>query len=217
MPSLDDLKAAGASNAVLGSLKKDYFAGLFAIKGMDNVGAVVGSDLRRRATLAVGLSFLGMLVYVGFRFKPIYGAAGVVALIHDVVITLGLFALTQKEISLTVIAALLTLVGYSMNDTIVIFDRVRENLRTHAEGVPVSGPQSEHKSDAFPDHHDFRHDLSFCFFPFHFRWRSAEWFFVCVDDRNHYRHLFFHWDSVSNRGMVVPWCGTEIEAEACVN
>jgi preprotein translocase subunit SecF len=129
LSSLDELKAAGASNAVLGNLKKDYFAGLFAIKGVDNVGAVVGSDLRRRATLAVGLSFLGMLVYVGFRFKPIYGAAGVVALLHDVVITLGLFAVTQKEISLTVIAALLTLVGYSMNDTIVIFDRVRENLR----------------------------------------------------------------------------------------
>jgi preprotein translocase subunit SecF len=94
------------------------------------VGAVVGADLRHRATLAVGLSFLGMLIYVGFRFKPIYGIAGVIALIHDVCITLGLFALTQKEISLTVIAALLTLVGYSMNDTIVIFDRVRENLRT---------------------------------------------------------------------------------------
>jgi preprotein translocase subunit SecF len=72
---------------------------------------------------------LGMLVYVGFRFKPIYGVAAVVALFHDLAVTIGLFALTQKEISLTVIAALLTLVGYSMNDTIVVFDRVRENLR----------------------------------------------------------------------------------------
>jgi preprotein translocase subunit SecF len=130
LPSLDELKAGGVSTAVITSMKNDYFAGPFAIKGVDNVGAVVGSDLRRRATLAVGLSFLGMLVYVGFRFKPIYGVAGVVALVHDVVITLGLFAVTQKEISLTVVAALLTLVGYSMNDTIVIFDRVRENLRS---------------------------------------------------------------------------------------
>jgi preprotein translocase subunit SecF len=127
--SLDDLKAAGASNAVIATLKQDCYAGPFAINAFENVGAVVGSDLRRRASLAVGLSFLGMLIYVGFRFKPIYGVAGVVALIHDIVITLGLFAVTQKEISLTVIAALLTLVGYSMNDTIVIFDRVRENLR----------------------------------------------------------------------------------------
>ena len=130
VPSLDDLKrASGVSNAVIIALKRDFYAGPFAIKGMDNVGAIVGSDLRRRAELAVGLSFLGMLVYVGFRFKPIYGVAAVVALFHDLAITIGLFALTQKEISLTVIAALLTLVGYSMNDTIVVFDRVRENLR----------------------------------------------------------------------------------------
>jgi preprotein translocase subunit SecF len=130
LPSLDELKAGGVSDAVVTSMKKEYFAGPFAIKGVDSVGAVVGSDLRRRAALAVSLSFLGMLVYVGFRFKPIYGVAGVVALVHDVVITLGLFAVTQKEISLTVVAALLTLVGYSMNDTIVIFDRVRENLKS---------------------------------------------------------------------------------------
>ena len=76
-----------------------------------------------------GFRFWGCWCTSAFRFKPIYGVAAIVALLHDVVITLGLFALTQKEISLTVIAALLTLVGYSVNDTIVIFDRVRENLR----------------------------------------------------------------------------------------
>ncbi len=128
--SLDDLRgAAGVSPAVIESLKKGFFAGPFAVKGVESVGAVVGSDLRRRAELAVGLSFLGMLVYIGFRFKPIYGVGAIVALFHDIAITLGLFALTRKEISLTVIAAILTLVGYSMNDTIVVFDRVRENLR----------------------------------------------------------------------------------------
>jgi preprotein translocase subunit SecF len=128
--TLDSLKnIPGVSGAVVAELQQGFFAGPFAIKGVESVGAVVGSDLRRRAALAVGLSFLGMLIYVGFRFKPIYGVAAVVALFHDVAITLGLFALTSKEISLTVIAALLTLVGYSMNDTIVVFDRVRENLR----------------------------------------------------------------------------------------
>ena len=127
--SLDDLKNAGLSDATLARMKGDFFAGPFAIKGVESVGAVVGSDLRRRGMLAVGLSFLLMLVYIAFRFKPIYGVAAVVALFHDLAITIGLFALTQKEISLTVIAALLTLVGYSMNDTIVVFDRVRENLR----------------------------------------------------------------------------------------
>ncbi len=129
--SLNDLRnASGVTPAVLESLNKAFYAGPFAMTGIDSIGAVVGSDLRNRASLAVGLSFLGMLVYIGFRFKPIYGVGAVVALIHDVIITLGLFALTQKEISLTVIAALLTLVGYSVNDTIVVFDRVRENLRT---------------------------------------------------------------------------------------
>ena len=128
--SMDELaKARGVSQQVVESLKKNFYAGPFAIKGVESVGAVVGSDLRRRAALAVGLSFLGMLIYIAFRFKPIYGVAAIVALLHDVGITLGLFAITRKELSLTVIAALLTLVGYSVNDTIVVFDRVRENLR----------------------------------------------------------------------------------------
>src|SRR5262249_40108184 len=108
-----------------------------AIKGRETVGAIVGADLRRRATLAVGLSFLGMLIYIGLRFKPIYGVAPIVALFHDPGRTLGLFALAPKEISLPVIAALLTLVGYSVNDTIVVFDRVRENLRLNRkESLP---------------------------------------------------------------------------------
>jgi preprotein translocase subunit SecF len=119
----------GISKALIDSLSKSYYTGPFAVKGHESVGAIVGADLRRRAGWAVGLSFLGMLVYVGFRFKFVYGVAAVIALIHDLAITIGLFAITGKELSLTVIAALLTLVGYSMNDTIVVFDRVRENLR----------------------------------------------------------------------------------------
>lgn len=127
---LGDFRAvSGVSPAVVDSLKKNFYAGPFAVKGHESVGAIVGADLRYRAMLAVLLSFAGMLVYIGFRFKWIFGVAAVIALIHDLAITLGLFALTNKEISLTVIAALLTLVGYSMNDTIVIFDRVRENLK----------------------------------------------------------------------------------------
>jgi preprotein translocase subunit SecF len=93
------------------------------------VGATVGSQLERQAGLAVLWSMLGMLVYLWFRFQLIYGVAAVVACFHDTLITVGAFALFNKEISLTVIAAILTLVGYSMNDTIVVFDRIRENLR----------------------------------------------------------------------------------------
>lgn len=128
--SLDDLRnAPGVSQGVIDSLKNGFYAGSFAIKKLDRVGAVVGADLRRRAQWAIGLSFLGMLVYIGFRFKPVYGVVAVIALLHDVAVTAALFALTTKEVSLTVIAAFLTLIGYSINDKIVIFDRVRENLR----------------------------------------------------------------------------------------
>jgi preprotein translocase subunit SecF len=89
----------------------------------------VGAELRKRAVLATLYALAGMLVYIAFRFEWIYGLGAVIAVFHDTVITIGMFSLFNKEISLTVIAALLTLVGYSMNDTIVIFDRMRENLR----------------------------------------------------------------------------------------
>jgi preprotein translocase SecF subunit len=107
-----------------------YFTeGPFAVISADVVGAVVGADLRNRAIYVTLAALAGMLVYIAFRFEWIYGVAAVLAVFHDLMITLGIFSLFQWEINLTVIAALLTLVGYSMNDTIVIFDRIRENLR----------------------------------------------------------------------------------------
>jgi preprotein translocase subunit SecF len=107
-----------------------FFAGVAAIKSTDAVSAQVGSDLRNRAVYVTLLACAGMLLYVAFRFKSWgYGIGAVVAVFHDVLVTVGIFSITQWEINLTVIAALLTLVGFSMNDTIVIFDRVREMLR----------------------------------------------------------------------------------------
>lgn len=127
--SLDALKETGASDAVIARLKQDFFTGPFAIKGLESIGAVVGSDLRQRTVLAIAFSLAAMMVYIAFRFKPIFGVAAVIGLSHDVFITLGIFSIIQKEISLTVVAAFLALIGYSLNDTIVIFDRVRENMR----------------------------------------------------------------------------------------
>ena len=101
----------------------------FALQGTDFVGPKVGAELRTYAIRATLLALAGMLAYIWFRFDWIYGVAAVIAVFHDTLITVGMFSLFNKEISLTVIAALLTLVGYSMNDTIVIFDRIRENLR----------------------------------------------------------------------------------------
>ncbi len=106
----------------------NYFNPSSGVK-VDVVGPTVGQQLKRQAALATLYSMLGMLIYLWFRFQLIYGVAAVVACFHDTLITVGAFALTGREISLTVIAAILTLIGYSMNDTIVVFDRIRENLR----------------------------------------------------------------------------------------
>ena len=109
----------------------------FTVRNVQVVGPTVGKQLEKQAGLATLYSLLGMLVYLWFRFQLIYGVAAVVAVFHDTLITLGAFALTGQEISLTVIAAILTLVGYSMNDTIVVFDRIRENLRlSRRESLP---------------------------------------------------------------------------------
>jgi len=95
------------------------------------VGAVAGAQLRNKAIAVTLAALVGMLVYIAFRFEWTYGAAAVIAVFHDVLVTLGFFSIFQWEVSLTVIAALLTLVGASVNDTIVVFDRIRENRRLH--------------------------------------------------------------------------------------
>ena len=108
---------------------KAHYDNPFTVRNVQVVGPTVGKQLEKQAALATLYSMAGMLIYLWFRFQLIYGVAAVVACFHDTLITVGAFALTNQEISLTVIAAILTLVGYSMNDTIVVFDRIRENLR----------------------------------------------------------------------------------------
>ncbi|WP_420238735.1 protein translocase subunit SecF [Telmatobacter bradus] len=108
---------------------KGHYGNPFNVRDVQVVGPTVGKQLEIQAIKATLLSMAGMLVYLWFRFQLIYGVAAVVACFHDTLITVGAFALLDKELSLTVIAAILTLVGYSMNDTIVVFDRIRENLR----------------------------------------------------------------------------------------
>ena len=114
---------------VVQALQQDFFTSNFGVRDVEIVGPQVGAQLRQRALLATLYSLLGMLVYLWFRFEFIYGVAAVVACFHDTLITVGVFSLLNTEISLTVIAAILTLVGYSMNDTIVVFDRIRENIK----------------------------------------------------------------------------------------
>ena len=120
---------AGRS-AIVKALQANYGDNPAEIRSVEIVGPQVGSALKKQALFATLYSLAGMLVYLWFRFELIYGVAAVVAVFHDTLITVGAFSLTNQEISLTVIAAILTLIGYSMNDTIVVFDRIRENLAT---------------------------------------------------------------------------------------
>jgi preprotein translocase subunit SecF len=110
------------------ALNTNYHDSTSTIQQVDIVGPTAGAQLTHQAWLATIYSLIGMLIYLWFRFELIYGVAAVVAVFHDTLITVGAFSLTNKEITLTVIAAILTLIGYSMNDTIVVFDRIRENL-----------------------------------------------------------------------------------------
>src|SRR5215469_9749152 len=128
LSSFDPLKGT-VDASVVTSLEEGFFRSDFGVRNVEIVGPQVGGQLRKQAGLATLYSLAGMLVYLGFRFEWIYGIAAVVTVFHDTLITVGVFSLTNTEISLTVIAALLTLIGYSNNDTIVVFDRIRENIK----------------------------------------------------------------------------------------
>jgi preprotein translocase subunit SecF len=127
--TFDQLADAGIREEIIAELEEKTFLGNLAVKRRETVGPQVGYDLRRKATQATVWALIGMLLYIGIRFKFAYGVSAIITLAHDVLITLGIFSLTNREINLPVIAAILTIVGYSLNDTIVIFDRVRDNLK----------------------------------------------------------------------------------------
>jgi preprotein translocase subunit SecF len=128
LSSFDELNSV-SDPAVAKVLQDGFYLSDFGVYQVEIVGPQVGQQLQSQARWAVVYSLLGMLIYLGFRFEWIYGVAAVVTVFHDTLITVGAFSLANKEISLTVIAAILTLIGYSNNDTIVIFDRIRENLK----------------------------------------------------------------------------------------
>jgi preprotein translocase subunit SecF len=126
----DALNSFGSEAAPTTELAADPNAS-YKIVGTDAVGAIAGAQLRNKAIAVTLAALVGILIYIAFRFEWTYGAAAVIAVFHDVLVTLGFFSLFQIEVSLNVIAALLTLVGFSVNDTIVVFDRIRENRKLH--------------------------------------------------------------------------------------
>ena len=128
LKSVDELQGVAPAE-VVAAMATDFYTSNFAVRNVEIVGPQVGGQLRKQALFATLYSLGGMLVYLWFRFELIYGVGAVVACFHDTIITVGFFSLLNKDISLTVIAAILTLIGYSMNDTIVVYDRIRENIK----------------------------------------------------------------------------------------
>jgi preprotein translocase subunit SecF len=126
----ESLNTFGKEAAATTELEADPNAA-YKIVGTDAVGAIAGAQLRNKAIAVTLAALVGILIYIAARFEWTYGAAAVIAVFHDVLVTLGFFSIFQIEISLNVIAALLTLVGFSVNDTIVVFDRIRENRKLH--------------------------------------------------------------------------------------
>jgi preprotein translocase subunit SecF len=117
---------------------KDILKKNFVIQKIEVVGPAVGTWLLKRAVLAFCLAFLGIIIYVAIRFKGgVWGYSAVIADIHDILVVVGVFSLLNKEISLTVVAALMTIAGYSVNDTIVTYDRIRENMRSRYKESPA--------------------------------------------------------------------------------
>ncbi len=123
-----------ASTAIVNHLKAEYPQHSQKhgfVRLQEEVGPRIGEELKGQAILAILYSLLGIIIYIWWRFEFTYGVAAVIALFHDVLITVGIFFITGREISLAIVAALLTIVGYSLNDTIVIFDRIREDLKVY--------------------------------------------------------------------------------------
>lgn len=131
----EGVNSAQISNQVMEALRENHSEN-FELRRVEFVGPQVGDELTEDGALAVIYALIGVLIYVALRFEFRFSIGSVAALVHDVVITLGVFAWTQAQFDLTVLAAILAVIGYSLNDTIVVFDRVRENFRTVRDGSP---------------------------------------------------------------------------------
>ena len=125
--SEEKLEAVGAM--VKRSLSQKFNSDEITVERVEMVGPKVGRDLREKALLSILYAIIGIVIYISWRFEFQYAIAAIIALIHDVLVTMGAFSILDKEFTLVIVAAFLTIIGYSLNDTIVVFDRIRENLR----------------------------------------------------------------------------------------
>ncbi|HDL18470.1 MAG TPA: protein translocase subunit SecF [Bacteroidetes bacterium] len=123
-------ESSSAGDSVLTQLRADYGDSSVVVRSVESVGPKIGNELKRAAIYSILFALLIILIYISWRFELRFAVGAIIPLFHDVLITLGIFSVLNLEISLAVVAAFLTIVGYSLNDTIVVFDRIRENLRT---------------------------------------------------------------------------------------
>jgi preprotein translocase subunit SecF len=123
----------GLARQINNTLEETYGKGKVEIRRVEMVGPQVGKDLREKGLLAILYAMIGILIYVSWRFEFRFAVGAILALVHDVLITLGAFSLTNREIDLPIIAAFLAIIGYSLNDTIIVYDRIRENMGKHAK------------------------------------------------------------------------------------
>jgi len=130
LASWDAVDALGIDPRIVSWMKSTFYLGSHAVIGQEFVGPQVGADLRRQTLMAMFWALAGLLAYISYRFQFRFGVGAVAALVHDVIIAVGAFSLTNREFNLPVVAAFLTIVGYSLNDTVVVFDRIRENAQT---------------------------------------------------------------------------------------
>jgi preprotein translocase subunit SecF len=124
-------KDKNLSGQISGNLNMVYGEGMVDIRRMEMVGPQVGKDLRQKGLLSIVYAMIGILIYISWRFELRFAIGAIVALVHDVLITLGAFSITGREIDLPIIAAFLAIIGYSLNDTIIVYDRIRENYGKH--------------------------------------------------------------------------------------
>jgi preprotein translocase subunit SecF len=127
----ESAKETNLSKLISGSLETSYGAGQVDIRRVEMVGPQVGKDLRQKGILSLLYAMIGILIYISWRFELRFAIGAIIALLHDVMITLGAFSLSGREIDLPIIAAFLAIIGYSLNDTIIVYDRIRENYGKH--------------------------------------------------------------------------------------
>ena len=161
------------------------------MRRVEFVGPKVGEELTEKGGLAMIYALIGILIYVAWRFEWRFAIGSVVALVHDVLITISMFSIFQIDFSLAVLAALLAVIGYSLNDTIVVFDRIRENFRRSRHGTSIENYESFYQSNSQKNDSYLTDDAAGRSNLAHFRWRGNSRIFIGTADRCRSWYLFF--------------------------